>query len=92
MISLVSAVPAADFIMQDPMLGGKPTEATEVRILFNSDHLYMGVTCYDSEPDKLLGNTRKRDEQEIGRSRDQQIKRSPDKSKGHPLNRSKGGI
>ncbi len=55
-------VPAGDFIMQDPTLGGTPTEATEVHFAFNNDHLYMGVICRDSEPDKLLGNTRKRDE------------------------------
>ncbi|HCH37557.1 MAG TPA: hypothetical protein DEU67_06000, partial [Acidobacteria bacterium] len=56
------AVPATDFIQQDPVLGGTPTERTEVRIIFNRDHLYMGVLCFDSEPDKMLGNTMKRDE------------------------------
>ncbi|HEX6162813.1 MAG TPA: DUF5916 domain-containing protein [Vicinamibacterales bacterium] len=55
-------VPAADFIMQDPTLGGTPTESTEVHFAFNADHLYMAVVCRDSEPGKLLGNTRKRDE------------------------------
>lgn len=55
-------VPASQFIMQDPTLGGTPTEATEVHFAFNNDHLYMAVVCRDSEPDKLLGNTRKRDE------------------------------
>ena len=54
--------PAGEFIMQDPVLGGKPTEPTEVYFAFNTDHLYMAVVCRDSEPDKLLGNTRKRDE------------------------------
>lgn len=56
------ATPAADFIQQDPVLGGTPTEGTEVRILFNRTALFMGVTCFDSEPDALLGNTMKRDE------------------------------
>ena len=51
------AVPATDFIQQDPDLGGPPTERTEVRFIFNRDSLYMGVLCFDSEPDKLLGNT-----------------------------------
>lgn len=54
--------PATNFIMQDPTLGGTPTEPTEVHFAFNNDHLYMGVINRDSEPDKLLGNTRKRDE------------------------------
>jgi hypothetical protein len=56
------AVPASDFIMQDPILGGTPTERTEVRIAFDRDNLYMGVTAHDSEPDRLLGNTMRRDE------------------------------
>jgi hypothetical protein len=55
-------VPASEFITQDPTLGEKPTEPTEVHFAFNRDHLYMAVVCRDSEPDKLLGNTRKRDE------------------------------
>ena len=55
-------VPGGDFIMQDPILGGTPTERTEIHFAFNNDHLYMAVVCHDSEPDKLLGNTRKRDE------------------------------
>ena len=56
------AVPATDFIQQDPVFGGTPTERTEVRIVFTSESLYMGVICFDSEPDRLLGNTMKRDE------------------------------
>ena len=53
---------AGEFVMQDPTLGGTPTESTEVRVVFNQDHLYIGVINHDSEPDKLLGNSRKRDE------------------------------
>jgi len=56
------AIPAANFIMQDPILGGVPTEPTEVRVVFDQEVLYIGVTAFDSEPDKLLGNTMKRDE------------------------------
>jgi len=55
------AVPATDFVQQDPTLGGTPTERTEVRILFDGERLYMGVNNFDSEPDLLLGNTMKRD-------------------------------
>jgi Domain of unknown function (DUF5916) len=56
------ATSAGEFIMQDPILGGAPTESTDIRVVFNKDHLYIGVLCHDSEPDRLLGNTRKRDE------------------------------
>jgi hypothetical protein len=56
------AVSAGEFVQQDPVLGADPTERTEIRFAFNRDHLYMGVICFDSEPDKLQGNTSKRDE------------------------------
>ena len=56
------AAPATDFIQQDPEFGGTPTERTEVRIVFTSESLYMGVSAFDSEPDQLFGNTMKRDE------------------------------
>lgn len=56
------AIPAADFIQQDPQNGRPATEPTEVRIVFDGESLYMGVTCYDSEPDALLGYQRRRDE------------------------------
>jgi hypothetical protein len=56
------AVPAADFIQVDPLNGTPATEPTEVRIVFTKDAIYMGVTCFDSEPDKWLGFQRRRDE------------------------------
>src|SRR5688500_15822497 len=55
------AVPARDFIQQDPDNGKPATEPTEVRILFTSTALYMGVTAHDSEPDEWLGYHRRRD-------------------------------
>src|SRR4051812_23128117 len=51
------AIPASDFIQQEPDNGAPATERTEVRFVFSGNSLYMGVTCYDSEPDKLMGNT-----------------------------------
>jgi hypothetical protein len=56
------ASPAKDFIQVDPANGSPATEPTEVRIVFSKDAIYMGVTCYDSEPDKWLGYQRRRDE------------------------------
>ena len=49
-------------VTSDPGVRRHPTERTEVRILFDVERFYMGVICFDSEPHKLLGNTRKRDE------------------------------
>ena len=56
------ARPAKDFIQIDPQNGEPATEPTEVRIAFSEDAFYMGVTAYDSEPDKWLGFQRRRDE------------------------------
>ncbi len=55
------AVPATNFIQRDPANGQPATEQTEVRIAYNADKLYMGVTCFDSEPEKLIGNQMARD-------------------------------
>jgi len=56
------ALPAADFIQQDPQNGRPATEKTEVRIVFDRDALYMGVTCFDSEPERWIGWQMRRDE------------------------------
>lgn len=44
------AVPGTDFIQQDPVLGGTPTERTQVRFAFDRDNLYMGVSNFDCRP------------------------------------------
>jgi len=56
------AVPATNFLQRDPDNGEAATEKTEVRIIFDRDRLILGVTCYDSEPDRLLGNQMQRDQ------------------------------
>ncbi|MBI4885479.1 MAG: carbohydrate binding family 9 domain-containing protein [Acidobacteria bacterium] len=56
------AVPASDFIQIDPDNGQPATEKTEVRIAFNADALYIGVTCYDSDPNGSIAYQRRRDE------------------------------
>jgi hypothetical protein len=56
------AVPAGDFMQIDPDNGEPATEATEVRIAFDQDSFYMGVTAFDSEPDQWIAYQRRRDE------------------------------
>src|SRR4029079_14849772 len=46
------AIPGSDFRQQDPRLGEPATERTEVRFVFSRKSLYIGVICFDSEPDK----------------------------------------
>ena len=56
------AVPAADFIQIDPTNGDPATERTEVRVVFDGERLYLGVTCFDSQPDAWIGWQLRRDE------------------------------
>jgi hypothetical protein len=56
------AVPAGDFRQQEPRNGEPATEPTLVRIVYDRTTLYIGVTCLDDEPDRLLRFQRRRDE------------------------------
>ena len=55
------AMPATSFTQQELVEGDPATEKTEVRILYNDENLYVGVICYDSEPDKIINREQKRD-------------------------------
>ena len=54
--------PATDFVQIDPANGKPATERTEVRVVYSKSSLYLGVMCYDSEPEKWIGYQRRRDE------------------------------
>jgi hypothetical protein len=56
------ATPATGFRQRDPDNGASATERTEVRLLYDSDRLILGVTLYDSEPGRVLGNQMQRDQ------------------------------
>ena len=43
-----------NFIQVDPGEGAKPTEDTEVRLLYTADAIYIGVSCKDREPGKII--------------------------------------
>ncbi len=50
-----------DLIQREPRTGENPTEKTEVTLLQDADNLYIGVMCYDSEPDRIIGTQMERD-------------------------------
>jgi Domain of unknown function (DUF5916)/Carbohydrate family 9 binding domain-like len=50
-----------EFIQQEPRLGSAATERTEVRVLFDSRHLYIGVHAFDSQPASLTATEMRRD-------------------------------
>jgi len=53
--------PAGDFVQQEPQDGESATEKTVVKIMMDDRNFYFGITCYDSEPDKVISNEMKRD-------------------------------
>jgi hypothetical protein len=56
-----SATPATDFTQSYPDIGAKPTDATEVRILYDDDALYVGVRMFDSHPELIAAQLARRD-------------------------------
>ena len=55
------ATPAGDFIQRVPTNGMPSGERTEVRVLYDGDNLYFGITCYDSQPSRIVVKELKRD-------------------------------
>jgi len=53
--------PAAGFWQTAPVEGAAASEATEVRIVFDDQTLYVGVICYDSEPEEVFASDSRRD-------------------------------
>ena len=58
------------FTQVDPVNGSPPTERTEVRLLYDADTLYLGVRCFDSEPDLIVARSMSR---EAGHSSDDRL-------------------
>ncbi len=50
-----------DLTQRQPVVGAPPTERTEVTLLHDADNLYVGVMCFDSEPQRILAARMARD-------------------------------
>jgi hypothetical protein len=50
-----------DLIQRQPQPGSRPSEATDVVLLYDADNLYIGVTAHDSEPKRVIGTQMARD-------------------------------
>jgi hypothetical protein len=48
--------PITDFRQQDPVEGGVPSEPSEIRLLYDSQALYIGAMFYDSNPSGILAH------------------------------------
>ena len=48
-------------LQQEPTPESEPTMETEVRVLFDRDHLYFGILCRDHDPSAIVANQLSRD-------------------------------
>ena len=51
----------SDFRQREPLETLPATEKTEVRILFDSHHVYFGIHCYDQDPAGIVATQLRRD-------------------------------
>ena len=57
-----AAVPTIGrLLQQEPTPESEPTMETEVRVLFDRDHLYFGILCRDPDPSAIVANQLSRD-------------------------------
>ncbi len=50
------------FIQQQPLQAKKPSQETEICILYDDRNLYVGIKCYDDEPELIRSILSRRDE------------------------------
>ena len=56
-----AATSLENFVQAEPFEGEPATEKTGVRILYDDRYLYVGVTCYDSDPSQIIVSDARRD-------------------------------
>lgn len=56
-----TSIPVSDLLQQEPVPGNNPSLKTEFRIIYDNENLYIGVMCYDDEPDKIIAREMKWD-------------------------------
>jgi hypothetical protein len=56
-----SAPSAGDFGQYNPDPHRPMTETTEFRVVYDDENLYVGIACYDSDPDSVLARVMDRD-------------------------------
>ncbi|HEU4390545.1 MAG TPA: DUF5916 domain-containing protein [Blastocatellia bacterium] len=57
----LEASTVGEILQREPHPGEKASERTELRLLYDDTNLYIGVICYDSEPDRIIGTQMQRD-------------------------------
>ena len=53
--------PITDLRQVIPVAGAQPSEATEILLAVDEDHLYVGLRCFDSDPSRIRATQMARD-------------------------------
>src|SRR3972149_613738 len=53
---------AGDFVQWIPKEGAKPSQPTQLKILYDDKNIYAAIRAFDSEPDKIIRKAGRRDE------------------------------
>jgi hypothetical protein len=68
-----AAPPINEFVQTEPSEGQPATERTEVRLLYTPTAIYVGVTCFDSDPSRIVTTDSRRDSSLAGQDSFQMI-------------------
>ncbi len=52
----------SDFVQREPDTGKPVSQRTEVRVVFDATTLYIGLSCFDDEPSKVIYKEMQRDQ------------------------------
>ena len=56
------AEPITELHQEEPVEGGTPSEPSEIYVLYDEDHLYIGAILYDSDPSGVIAHKRLRND------------------------------
>jgi len=56
-----NVLPATHFIQKELVEGDPASEKTEVKIVYDNDNVYIGLTCHDNNPEAIIHNEMERD-------------------------------
>lgn len=56
------AAVGGDFVQREPETGKPCSQRTEVRVVFSSSTLYVGLSLYDAEPERIIQKEMQRDQ------------------------------
>src|SRR5438270_11711634 len=56
-----AAAPIGEIRQPEPHEGQRATESIDVKLLYDSRNLYVGVMCFDSDPKHIIGTQMSRD-------------------------------